>query len=342
MKLEKTIYSITIAGMAALTAFAGPPSALAADAATPPSGNPTATQPAPGTAPPASTPGGAAAPATPAPPANPPAPGVVAVVNGQNITRDQLVDFLLKRYGSSALDQLVDQQVLEQAAAKQGVTVTPQDLDLEYQAYRLSAPTPQIFDDYEKRVGKATIMENLRPRVIYEKIGEKLVTINPSDLDEVRASHILIKPEPATDEAGRAKADAAAKAKAEEVLAEVKKPGADFAALAKKYSQDPGSAARGGDLDFFGKGQMVPPFEAAAFAAKVGDIVGPIKSDFGYHIIKVTDRRDASKLSPAELQSKRSQLILRTANEPIRQWIDRQKKDAQVAKFPQEMTASAK
>jgi peptidyl-prolyl cis-trans isomerase D len=97
--------------------------------------------------------------------------------------------------------------------------------------------------------------------------------------DEQRqASHILIKPEPDK---------AAAKAKAEDVLKQARAPGADFAALAKKYSQDPGSGAQGGDLGTFGRGSMVKAFEDAAFALKEGEISGLVESEFGFHIIKV-------------------------------------------------------
>lgn len=98
--------------------------------------------------------------------------------------------------------------------------------------------------------------------------------------EERRASHILI----ATEKSDPAKA----RAKAEEVLKEVEKTPAAFAELAKKYSQDPGSAAKGGDLGFFGRGMMVKPFEDAAFRQKEGEISGIVQSDFGFHIIKVT------------------------------------------------------
>jgi peptidyl-prolyl cis-trans isomerase D len=102
-----------------------------------------------------------------------------------------------------------------------------------------------------------------------------------------RASHILITPD--ADEKDAAKADAAAKAKAESIFAEVKAHPDEFADYAKKESADTGSAEQGGDVDYFGKGQMVPAFENAVFQAKKGDIVGPVKSEYGYHIIKVTD-----------------------------------------------------
>lgn len=97
----------------------------------------------------------------------------------------------------------------------------------------------------------------------------------------VRASHILLKTE--------GKDDATVKAKAEALLAQAKAPNADFAALAKANSEDEGSAVNGGDLNYFGKGQMVPEFEAAAFSLKPGQISDLVKTTFGYHIIKVVD-----------------------------------------------------
>lgn len=101
--------------------------------------------------------------------------------------------------------------------------------------------------------------------------------------EERQAAHILIAVNAA---ASQAEQDAA-KAKAEQLLQQVRKNPAKFAELAKQYSQDPGSAAKGGDLGFFGHGMMVKPFEDAAFALKAGEISGLVKSDFGYHIIKL-------------------------------------------------------
>jgi peptidyl-prolyl cis-trans isomerase D len=107
------------------------------------------------------------------------------------------------------------------------------------------------------------------------------------------AAHILIavKPDAKDDE------KAAAKKKAEGLLAQAKANPAKFGELAKANSQDPGSAPQGGDLGSFARGAMVKPFEDAVFAAKQGDIVGPVESDFGYHIIKVNG------VSPAHVQA---------------------------------------
>ena len=122
------------------------------------------------------------------------------------------------------------------------------------------------------------------------------VTVSPAELEraynegieqfttpeQVRASHILLKTE--------GKDDAAVKAKAEDVLKQAKS-GADFAALATKYSEDDSNAKNGGDLDFFGKGRMVPEFDRAAFSMAPGQISDLVKTEYGYHIIKLTDKK---------------------------------------------------
>jgi peptidyl-prolyl cis-trans isomerase D len=113
--------------------------------------------------------------------------------------------------------------------------------------------------------------------------------------EQVRASHILFKTE--------GKDDAAVKKQAEEVLAKVKAPGADFATLANQYTEEEVGKTRGGDLDFFERGRMAKEFEDAAFALQPGEISGVVKSPFGYHIIKVTDRKPASKRSLEEVRA---------------------------------------
>ena len=112
---------------------------------------------------------------------------------------------------------------------------------------------------------------------------------------QVRASHILFKTE--------GKDEAAVKAKAEDVLKQAKAPGADFAALAKKYSEDDSNAGNGGDLDYFGRGRMVPEFENAAFGMKSGEISDLVKTAFGFHIIKVVDNKPESTRPVSEVKS---------------------------------------
>ncbi|WP_307689749.1 peptidylprolyl isomerase [Variovorax ginsengisoli] len=103
--------------------------------------------------------------------------------------------------------------------------------------------------------------------------------------EERRASHILINAPTGASAADREKA----RAKAEQLLAQVKKDPASFADVARKNSQDPGSAEKGGDLDFVTRGAMTKPFEDALFALKKGEISGVVETEFGYHIIELTD-----------------------------------------------------
>ncbi|MBL0141347.1 MAG: SurA N-terminal domain-containing protein [Betaproteobacteria bacterium] len=114
--------------------------------------------------------------------------------------------------------------------------------------------------------------------------------------EERRASHILLAVKPDATDAEKK----AVEAKAAALAAEMKKKPASFAETAKKESQDPGSAPQGGDLGFFARGAMVKPFEEAAFAAKKDEVVGPVRSDFGWHVIRVTDVRPEKGKSLAE------------------------------------------
>ena len=112
--------------------------------------------------------------------------------------------------------------------------------------------------------------------------------------EQVRASHVLLK----TD--GKNEADV--KKLAEEIAAKAK-GGADFAALAKQYSEDESNKDKGGDLDFFAKGAMVPEFDQAAFAMQPGQVSDPVKTSFGYHVIKMVEKRAATSKPLAEVQA---------------------------------------
>jgi peptidyl-prolyl cis-trans isomerase D len=114
-----------------------------------------------------------------------------------------------------------------------------------------------------------------------------------SSEEQRQAAHILINVAASAPQA----AQDAAQAKAEQVLAQVKAAPTKFAELAKQFSQDPGSAANGGDLGFFSAGMMVKPFSDATFALKAGEVSGLVKSDFGFHIIKLTAVK-ASRVLP--------------------------------------------
>jgi peptidyl-prolyl cis-trans isomerase D len=161
----------------------------------------------------------------------------------------------------------------------------------------------QAFYKDNAKLFQAPEQANIEYVVLDLATVEKTVTVNEADLktyfeqnaarlagkpEERRASHILI----AVAKNATPEQKAKAKAKAEEILAQVRKNPDSFADIAKKESQDPGSAAQGGDLDYFARGAMTKPFEDAAFALKnKGDISGVVESEFGFHIIKLTDIR---------------------------------------------------
>lgn len=152
---------------------------------------------------------------------------------------------------------------------------------------------------YEQNSNEFQAHEQAKVEYVKFSAGDLLARVKVSDEDarkyydehlnefgtpeERRAAHILIA---VKGSAPQAEQDMA-KAKAEQLLQQVRQDPAKFADLARKYSQDPGSAANGGDLGYFGRGAMVKPFDAAAFALKAGEISGLVKSDFGFHIIRL-------------------------------------------------------
>lgn len=168
-----------------------------------------------------------------------------------------------------------------------------QATDAEIQAYYDDAHTGARFQSPESVNLEYVVLDLAsisRSLTVPEDDLRKYYTENKARYEqpsERRARHILVKAEASAT----ADVKAAAKAKAEALLAEVRKAPATFADVARKNSDDPGSAKNGGDLDWFARGQMVKPFEDAAFQMKKGDISNVVQSDFGYHIIMLDDVR---------------------------------------------------
>lgn len=170
---------------------------------------------------------------------------------------------------------------------------------------KLDADAAQKF--YDENKGRFEIPEQVKGEYVVLSLDALMSQVTVSDAEikawydahldlyqqpeERRASHILILAQSdATDEAKKA-----AKAKAEGILADLQKSPARFAELAKQYSQDPGSAQKGGDLGYFGHGMMVKPFDEAAFSLKENELSGLVETEYGYHIIKVTGIRSAKQ-----------------------------------------------
>jgi peptidyl-prolyl cis-trans isomerase C len=149
--------------------------------------------------------------------------------------------------------------------------------------------------------------------------------------EQVRASHILIKVDPEAEEAKKAEA----RTKIESLQAKLKK-GEDFGALAKEYSEGP-SGPKGGDLGFFGRGQMVKPFEEAAFSMKPGQVSGMVETRFGYHLIMVAERTPESTLSYEEVKDRLEQYLKQQkVQEAIAAYVETLQGKAKIERFVKE------
>lgn len=191
-------------------------------------------------------------------------------------------------------------QVVNFLAKDYTATINPSDADLEafYQANLALFKAPEqakveyVVLDMDA-VKKDIKISDADLKSFYDQNAARL-----SGNEERRASHILIKAAKDAPAEQRQKA----KLEAQALLKAVRLAPDSFADVAKKNSQDPGSAAKGGDLDFFGRGAMVKPFEDAVFAMKKGDISDLVESDFGYHIIKLIDVKEPKQRSFEELR----------------------------------------
>ncbi len=224
-----------------------------------------------------------------------PAIQVFAPVSQSSFVSNMAADMALNAYFEKREIQVAGFSTTEYAAR-----LNPTDAELE-QFYKAN-----------ESLFQAPEQANIEYLLLDVETIKKGITVNDAELkdyfdqnvarlsgtEERRASHILITSPKSAPEAERQKA----KAKAAELLALVKKSPNSFADVAKKNSQDPGSAPSGGDLDFFARSAMVKPFSDAAFAMQKGDISDLVESEFGYHIIKLTDIKTPKQRSFEEMK----------------------------------------
>jgi peptidyl-prolyl cis-trans isomerase C len=239
-----------------------------------------------------------------------------------------------ERLRQQAIDRIVIGRLLDEKAKESNIVITEEEVINQIKAILAAQRPPLSLEEFQKTRAESSqsfdeVKEQIRKQMTYQKVVEaqwagkiniteedakKYYDENPTKFEvkeQVRASHILIKTDTTDSEADPNQVKAEAKAKIEGLLEQIK-GGADFAELAKANSDCP-SAARGGDLDFFPRGQMVPPFDKAAFELEVGKLSDIVETRFGYHIIKVTDHKDASTTSFE--QAKNSLIIQLTQRE---------------------------
>jgi peptidyl-prolyl cis-trans isomerase C len=265
---------------------------------------------------------GARATAEPVKPLPEKLPDVVARVNGETVTRTELEEYVRNLEGQAGspipadqrdriyrgvIDQLVGYKLLLQEAQARKVAVPDADVDARIAEVKKQFPSEDLF--MQTLIDRKMTLDQIKgdarrdmsiARLIDAEIAPR-IAVKPAQVDDfyknnpdkfqqperVRASHILIRTENA-DAATKAKA----RSKAQQILKDVK-AGKDFAALARQHSEDPGSAVNGGDLGFFAQGQMVGPFNDAAFSLTPGATSDLVETQFGYHIIRVAEKQPA-------------------------------------------------
>ena len=308
----------------------------------------------------------APAPQPPAAPAEAPAakpvalPDTVAVVDGTEIKKDELEkafnnvlaarqmkpDSIPAEQRMQGYRMILDEIIIDKLISKRAAETPVTDEEMKAQWERIKGNFGSE-DELKKQVEAAgetleKVKKGLHDRLaeehwLDEQIKDKVNVTdaeaedfykkNPDAFkkpEEVRASHILVKVEK------DAKPEVVEeKKKAAQAIADRVKKGEDFAKLAKELSEDPSAKQNSGDLDFFSKEQMVPEFSKAAFAMKKDEISDPVRSDFGFHVIKVTDHKDAETVT---LEKAKPQLVA---------YLTRQKKQEEIQKVVADVRAKA-
>ncbi len=196
----------------------------------------------------------------------------IVVTKAGDITKDEFYQALKDRFGKDVLTELVHEKVLSEK-----YKVSDKEIQAEFDKYQAQLGTQ--FTSMVEMQGEDVIKDILKVDLLRKKAAEAEVKVTDKEVKEyydslngkIKASHILVADEKTAKE-----------------IEDKLKSGDKFEDLAKQYSTDPGSAQNGGDLGWFAKGSMVKEFEDTAFKLKEGEVSAPVKSDYGYHIIKVT------------------------------------------------------
>ena len=267
-----------------------------------------------------------------------PSEDTVAVVNGSPITQADLdveMAELQQRFSKMGrqldesqllgmkkrfLENLIERELLYQQSQKEGVEIDTATLEKQLKA---------LAKQYERNMAVQAFIDK-KFDVTEEEIkaqyeSDPSISKQPA---QVRASHILIKVSPNADESQKEEA----RKKTEEIRDRLN-AGEDFSALAREFSECP-SNAKGGDLGYFSRGRMVKPFEDAAFALEPGETSDIVQTRFGYHLIKVVDKKPESTIAYNDAKEKIEQrLRMQKTQEEMRQYIEKLKEEANIESF---------
>jgi foldase protein PrsA len=260
-------------------------------------------------------------------------PEVIASVNGNKITKNELYNALVKTNGEQVLESLISEKIVELESAKQNIVISDadyqQELNKYYEYYGGEAGFTQALEmnGYTLDQVKGDIVNNLSVR----KLLGPQISISDEELKayfeenkatfakekQVRASHILVD-----------NLEAATEIKQKLVNGE------DFTQLAKKYSTDTTTKENGGDLGYFGSGTMMIEFEQAAFALNVGEISDPVKTEYGYHIIKLVETKAAQEANYEQSKNEINETLLeRKIGDEYANWMQQLYQQYKVENF---------
>lgn len=233
----------------------------------------------------------------------------IATVDKEKISQEQLNEELNKQYGASVLNTMISNKVVDLEADKEKVKVTDKEIKAELDKMVEQYGGQDTFNMLLAQNGltEDVFKEQIEQNLKVTKILEPSIEITDDEIktyfednkasfdtpEQVEASHILVEDE--------------------ETAKEVKKKideGGDFAELAKEYSTDTQTKNNGGELGYFSTGQMVEAFDKVAFAMKVDEISDPVKTDYGYHIIKVTGKKEAKEATLEDSKEKIKEALL--------------------------------
>jgi foldase protein PrsA len=250
----------------------------------------------------------------------------VAKFNGEAISKDELYSEMVEQYGAATIDKIISDKILVAEAKKQKVNVTDSELNSEVEKLKESYGGEEAFNQAlaSNNTTVAFLKQDLKNYLTIRQLLEPEINITEEEMktyfdenkdsfaeaEQIKASHILVADEKTANEVKQKLND-----------------GGDFAELAKEYSTDDSTKDSGGDLGYFAKGTMVTEFDDVAFGLAVDEVSKPVKTEYGYHIIKVEAKNKAKEANYSESKAEIKETLLdQKIDSEYTTWLEDKKK----------------
>jgi foldase protein PrsA len=254
----------------------------------------------------------------------------VAKLNGEAISKDELYSEMVAQYGAATVDKIISDKIVAAEAKKQKVSVKASELTNEIEKLKASYGGEDAFNQAleSNNTTLAFLKQDLKNYLTIKKLLEPEITITDEEMktyfdenkdsfakaEQIKASHILVPDEKTANEVQQKLND-----------------GGNFAKLAKEYSTDDSTKDSGGDLGYFAKGTMVTEFDDAAFGLAVNQVSKPVKTKYGYHIIKVEAKKEAQEANYNDSKDKiKATLLDQKIESEYTTWLEAKKKNYKI------------